>query len=80
MLKWESPPTLVFIVKKPNDPHVTQCFKQVVEWFLVKKKVTVMVEAHVINELPELELVPFTQGTHFHQFVPKTFGVISLLH
>lgn len=60
VLKWESPPTLVLIVKKRDDPHVTECFKKVAEWLLVKKKVAVMVESHVVEEVPELQLLPFT--------------------
>ncbi|OAY83692.1 putative NAD kinase 1 [Ananas comosus] len=51
LLKWESPPKTVFIVAKPNSTSVHALCVEMVRWLKEHKKIDVLVEPRVREEL-----------------------------
>lgn len=48
---WDEPPKTVLIIKKPNEPVVTQTLIRMAQWLLHEKKLNVVLEPTVHKEL-----------------------------
>lgn len=54
-LEWDSTPRTVLIIKKKEEPGITEILRAMAEWLKTEKNVNVLVEKNVLQELPELE-------------------------
>jgi NAD+ kinase len=53
-LEWDSPPTTVLIIKKRQEPGITELLRAMAIWLQEEKKIKVLIEPSVATELPEL--------------------------
>ncbi|XP_062505175.1 NAD kinase-like isoform X2 [Corticium candelabrum] len=49
-LTWTQKPSNVLVIKKFRDSHVTRCFKKLIDWLHKVQKMTIYVEASILDE------------------------------
>lgn len=54
-IEWESRPSTVLIIKKKQEPGITELLRSMADWLINDQGIRVMVEKAVHEELPELE-------------------------
>jgi hypothetical protein len=57
-LVWDSIPKVVLLVKKSNDDSVTHMLDEVARWLTEVKKLSILVEPKVNEELPHWPTYP----------------------
>ncbi|KAF0698860.1 Aste57867_10537 [Aphanomyces stellatus] len=69
-LMWETPPTTVLLVKKPNEPTVTRSMLEVATWLMQEKNMCVYLEpaVHGDVDLPGSLTWTNTQDWHAKQY------------
>ena len=55
-IEWESRPSTVLIIKKKQEPGITELLRAMAEWLINEQNVKVLVEKSVRSELPELDV------------------------
>lgn len=61
-LTWYKPPLTVLVIKKVRDAAVISPFIQLVQWFLVEKRMVVFVES--AGEHADIGLLGESRGVH----------------
>lgn len=54
-LEWDTPPKTVLIIKKRQEPGLTELLRAMACWLQQEKGITVLIEPSVTTELPEFE-------------------------
>ncbi|XP_049850476.1 NAD kinase-like [Schistocerca gregaria] len=66
-LVWESQPQNVIIIKKRNEPEITELLREMATWLKQEKNINVMVEVDVLQEIPYLESFDESDIQHLAQ-------------
>eukprot|EP00768_Dysnectes_brevis_P006392 gnl/Dysnectes_brevis/5014_a7021_376.p1 GENE.gnl/Dysnectes_brevis/5014_a7021_376~~gnl/Dysnectes_brevis/5014_a7021_376.p1 ORF type:complete len:442 (+),score=135.42 gnl/Dysnectes_brevis/5014_a7021_376:73-1398(+) len=81
-IKWDSPPSCVLVIKKPNDPRSDRIFEFTTQW-LHSRGIQVVVDPAVASEFPHLRTYDASDLTRLHQtvdIVVTVGGDGTLLH
>jgi NAD+ kinase len=79
-LEWDSPPTTVLIIKKRQEPGITELLKSMAIWLQEEKNIKVLVEPSVTTELPELTSFCIEDPSRYPDIVICLGGDGTVLH
>lgn len=79
-LEWDSPPKTVLIIKKRQDPGITELLKSMAAWLQDERGIVVLVEPCVLAETPDLTAFSADDPSRYPDIVICLGGDGTVLH